>query len=110
MGKGFGNLTDSKFGGTNAVILGITITALSSDLTLDAGTYPITADFTRYGISDDGEQSNERFNDAIYRLELEETGDNTATFAGTLEYIMLNQIMSIKQVPTKQSHQSTAKL
>jgi hypothetical protein len=31
-------------------------------------------------------------NNAIYRLLLEETGDNTATFAGTIEYEMLNQI------------------
>jgi len=33
-------------------------------------------------------------NHAIYRLELEETGDNTAEFAGTLEYVMLNQLNS----------------
>jgi hypothetical protein len=31
-------------------------------------------------------------NNAIYRILLEETGDNTATFAGTVEYTMLNQI------------------
>jgi len=31
-------------------------------------------------------------NHAIYRIELEETGDNTAEFAVTLEYVMLNQL------------------
>ena len=31
-------------------------------------------------------------NNAIYRVELEETGDNTATFEGSAEYVMLNQI------------------
>jgi hypothetical protein len=31
-------------------------------------------------------------NNAIYRLLLEETGDNTATFEGTVEYTMLNQL------------------
>jgi len=31
-------------------------------------------------------------NNAIYRIQLEETGDNTATFEGTVEYEMLNQL------------------
>jgi hypothetical protein len=31
-------------------------------------------------------------NNAIYRIELEETGDNTATFEGSAEYVMLNQL------------------
>jgi hypothetical protein len=31
-------------------------------------------------------------NNAIYRILLEETGDNTATFEGTIEYEMLNQL------------------
>ena len=31
-------------------------------------------------------------NNAIYRILLEETGDNTATFEGTIEFTMLNQI------------------
>jgi hypothetical protein len=31
-------------------------------------------------------------NNAIYRLQLEESGDNTATFEGTIEYEMLNQL------------------
>ena len=33
-----------------------------------------------------------RVNDAIYRFELEETDDNTATYQGTVEYIMINQL------------------
>jgi hypothetical protein len=33
-------------------------------------------------------------NNAIYRIELEETGDNTAEFVGTVEYVMLNQLNS----------------
>ena len=31
-------------------------------------------------------------NNAIYRLELEEDGDNSSDFIGTLEYIGLNQL------------------
>jgi len=34
----------------------------------------------------------DRVNNAIYRLLLEETGDNTATFVGEVEFIMLNQL------------------
>ena len=34
----------------------------------------------------------DRVNDAFYRFELEETDDNTATFEGTVEYIMINQL------------------
>ena len=34
----------------------------------------------------------DRVNNAIYRMLLEETGDNTATFVGEVEFIMLNQI------------------
>ena len=34
----------------------------------------------------------DRTNNAIYRMLLEETGDNTATFVGEVEFIMLNQI------------------
>ena len=44
---------------------------------------PFYADIFSYG---------DRTNNAIYRLLLEETGDNTATFEGTVEYIMLNQL------------------
>jgi hypothetical protein len=43
----------------------------------------ITADIFSF----DGDQNN-----AIYRVELEETGDNTATFEGSAEYVMLNQL------------------
>jgi hypothetical protein len=34
----------------------------------------------------------DKVNNAIYRLLLEETGDNTATFVGEVEFVMLNQI------------------
>jgi hypothetical protein len=34
----------------------------------------------------------DRQNNAIYRFLLEETGDNTATFVGDVEFIMLNQV------------------
>ena len=34
----------------------------------------------------------DRVNNAIYRIELEETGDDTGIFEGSVEYIMLNQL------------------
>ena len=49
----------------------------------DRTNVPIFADVFSFGTG---------VNNAIYRILLEETGDNTATFAGTIEYEMLNQI------------------
>ncbi len=54
--------------------------------------YPIVADFFSYGFYDDGAQAGERVANQIIRVEVEETGDNTSTFTGTLEYIMINQL------------------
>ena len=48
---------------------------------------PIVLDFFAFGFGDDGRTANQ-----IVRLELEETDDNTSTFTGGLEYIMLNQL------------------
>ena len=53
---------------------------------------PIVADFFSYGFFNDGIQKQDRVANQIIRLELEETGDNTSTFAGSLEYLMLNQL------------------
>jgi hypothetical protein len=44
---------------------------------------PIIADVFSFGTAT---------NNAIYRILLEETGDNTATFEGSIEYTMLNQV------------------
>ncbi|AFS81541.1 hypothetical protein NKOR_08410 [Candidatus Nitrosopumilus koreensis AR1] len=52
----------------------------------------IVADFFSFGFTDDGVQAGERFANQIIRIEAEETGDNTSTFEGSLEYIMVNQI------------------
>src|SRR3990172_7802298 len=52
-----------------------------------AGNYTVAVDFFNFGQDGDGNLVSERFNNAIYRLELEETGDNTGQFAGSVEYI-----------------------
>jgi hypothetical protein len=40
----------------------------------------------------DGDTTSDRVNNAIYRLVLEENGDNTGVFEGSVEYVMLNQL------------------
>jgi hypothetical protein len=52
----------------------------------------VVADVFGFGFLNDGAEHNERFANQIIRLELEETGDNTSTFEGRLQYVMLNQI------------------
>ena len=51
---------------------------------------PIVFDIFSFGLEDTGDPTSNT-NDAIYRLELEEDGDNSSDFIGTLEYIGLNQ-------------------
>ncbi|MGY5147046.1 MAG: hypothetical protein ACW9W4_03490 [Candidatus Nitrosopumilus sp. bin_7KS] len=58
---------------------------------LDA-TEPIVADFFSFGFSNDGLEADERIANQIIRIEAEETGDNTSTFTGSLEYVMINQL------------------
>ncbi|MEX0862857.1 hypothetical protein [Nitrosopumilus sp.] len=52
----------------------------------------IVADFFTFGFSSDGDVSGERVANQIVRIEVEETGDNTSTFTGSLEFIMVNQV------------------
>ena len=54
--------------------------------------YPIVADFFSFGFANDGLVASDRVANQIIRIEAEETGDNTSTFAGTLEYTMINQL------------------
>ena len=56
------------------------------------GTTPIAVDFFSFGFTDDGVQASERTANQIIRIEAEETADNSSTFAGSLEYVMVNQI------------------
>ena len=65
----------------------------ASSYTLTAGVNEaIVADFFTFGFLSSGEESGERIANQLIRIEVEETGDNTSTFQGTLEYIMLNQL------------------
>ena len=54
----------------------------------------IVVDLFSFGLDDPNDDRNTAttVNNAIYRLELEEDGDNSSDFTGTLEYIGLNQL------------------
>ena len=66
--------------------------------TIEAGTHPIIADFFRIGLEDRNDLASD-VNDAIYRLELVEDGDDSSDFIGTLEHVGLNQI-NVAQLAT----------
>ena len=83
-----GKLKSSLTGKIQVVIA----TGLKAENTADA-TYNMALDFFKFGQAEDGT----RYNDAIYRLEAEETGTNTGIYSGTLEYVMLNQINIFKE-------------
>ena len=59
---------------------------------IEADTHPVAIDLFNFGQKGDGVTPNDRLNNAIYRLELEESDDNTGVFEGTMEFVMLNQI------------------
>ncbi|MDF2425422.1 MAG: hypothetical protein OPY08_03205, partial [Nitrosopumilus sp.] len=78
---------DSNNVGLAIVHSGTTNQIVSSD---DAD--PIVADFFSFGFNNDGLSGSERIANQIIRIEAEESGANTSTFEGSLEYIMINQL------------------
>ena len=50
------------------------------------------ADFFSFGFENDGLEANERIANQLIKIEAEESGDNTSSFEGSLEYIMVNQL------------------
>ena len=60
-----------------------------------SGTLPIVADFFSFGFNNDGDVASDRIANQIIRIELEESGDNTSSFEGSLEYIMINQLNAL---------------
>jgi len=61
--------------------------------TIPEGTLmPVVLDIFGFGFYGDGELASERVDNMIVRMELEESGDNTGEFVGSLEYVMLNQL------------------
>jgi len=79
----------SKTGTDSSVYVGYLVNFTRVNAT---STGAITVDLFSFGYKNDGIVKTDRVNNAIYRIEAEETGDNTSTFEGTLEYVMLNQL------------------
>jgi hypothetical protein len=76
-------------------------TALTANFTLNTSAtgfvnngikLPVVADVFGFGFINDGLEADERVSNQIIRIEAEETGDNTSTFEGSLEYLMINQL------------------
>ena len=59
---------------------------------LDTTKRSVIADFISFGYKNDGMTGSERVANQILRLELEESGPDTGSLEGTLEYIMINQL------------------
>ncbi|TLX81485.1 MAG: peptidase [Thaumarchaeota archaeon] len=53
----------------------------------ETDTQPIVFDLFSFGNKND-----QKINNAIYRAELEETSNNSGTFTGTMEYVVINQL------------------
>jgi hypothetical protein len=62
-------------------------TANAGTISNETDTQPIVIDFLSFG-----NKNSQRFNNAIYRAELEETTANSSTFTGTMEYAVVNQL------------------
>jgi len=77
---------------TNDVGLLIVSSVLPAGVTTTQTTDAITVDFLSYGFLNDGLENGERIANQIVRIEAEETGDNTSTFGGSLEFVMINQL------------------
>jgi hypothetical protein len=78
--------------GNDNVGLAIVFVGSTNTVTVAEGATPFVADFFSFGFTSDGYDSSQRVANQIIRLELEESGDNTAEFVGTLEYVMINQL------------------
>jgi YVTN family beta-propeller protein len=86
-------LNDDLFTVPSSASIGLLFTFdTTGDVTLSKQSQPMVADFFSIGLLGDGKASNQKINNGIYRFELQETGDNTSTFTGTNEYVMLNQL------------------
>jgi hypothetical protein len=62
-------------------------TSSAGTVSNETDTQPIVVDLLSFGDKD-----GQRFNNAIYRAELEETSANSSTFTGTIEYVVVNQL------------------
>ena len=84
----------SSLTASDALIMILNFEAVDTSVAMASGeSAPISIDVVNWGQSEDGVNASDRHNNAIYRLEAEETGNNNSSlFSGTVEYVMLNQL------------------
>ena len=87
--------TTATTGAPDANIVGMLIhntAGATNSIAASDAVDPIVADIFSYGFLNDGLEAGERIANQIIRFELEESGDNTGSFEGSLEYKMINQL------------------
>ena len=72
--------------GTNFVVVAFEITHAAGDEMNDQADFAISADFCNF----DQNNATGLAHNCIYRIEAEETGDDTGIFEGTVEYVTMN--------------------
>jgi hypothetical protein len=88
-------LNGTAFGGlasTTPLTANFTLNTSATGFLNEEVMLPVVADVFGFGFLNDGLEADERIANQIIRIEAEETGDNTSTFEGSLEYIMINQL------------------
>jgi hypothetical protein len=88
-GSSFVNTNVFTMPTTNVVGFLFNFTRVSPDSSVSKA---IAADLFSFGFVGDGLVKSQRVSNQIIRIEAEETGDNTAVFEGSLEYVMVNQL------------------
>ncbi len=91
---GSGDLVDTYVVEANAVPTLLTLTFAAE--TTPPRSSAIAFDVFSFGVEDTTDPT-DNINNAVYRLELEEDGDNSSDFIGTLEYVGLNQINILEE-------------
>jgi hypothetical protein len=84
----------SSLTGSEALQVKVKFQAVDTSVDPDGGAaIPLSMDIVTWGQSEDGVNSSDRHNNAIYRLEVsEDGGNNSGLFDANVEYIMLNQL------------------
>ena len=93
-----------KLAGTSSLTGGDALRVIATFLAVDTSVdkavgnaTPLSLDIVTWGQSEDGVNSSDRHNNAIYRLEVEEdspngSGNDSGLFDANVEYVMLNQL------------------
>ncbi|MDB3956052.1 hypothetical protein N9385_00070 [Candidatus Nitrosopelagicus sp.] len=93
-----------KLAGTSSLTGGDALRVIATFLAVDStvnkavgDATPLSLDIVTWGQSEDGVNSSDRHNNAIYRLEVEEdspngSGNDSGLFDANVEYVMLNQL------------------